>query len=138
MLPNVSSQRPANIVGFLDLSHVIATDMLRLFQRYLGNTGPVRRSVELAARCTFSLEELRYQYPDEIGAFGLSPHQELERLTWLKAPERYPDGFDGKVRTQLELELQLSGQTSGPVVQPTLKGRRHARTCDRRLTRNHP
>ena len=82
-------------------------EMTRLFKRYLGDTRPVSRSVELAARCAFSLEELRYQYPDEIGASGLSPQQELERLTWLKAPDRYPDGIDGKVRAQLEHELKL-------------------------------
>ncbi|MEO7679477.1 MAG: error-prone DNA polymerase, partial [Sphingomonas sp.] len=75
--------------------------------RYLGDVTPVARSVELAARCTFSLDELKYQYPDEIGDAGRTPQQELERLTWEKAPTRYPDGVDDKVRTQLEHELKL-------------------------------
>jgi error-prone DNA polymerase len=83
------------------------SEMERLFRRYLGDIAPVARSVEVAARCTFSLEELKYQYPDEIRAPGRTPQQELERLTWEKAPERYPDGIEGKVREQLEHELKL-------------------------------
>ena len=84
-----------------------ASEMDRLFRRYLGDIAPVARSVEVAARCTFSLEELKYQYPDEIRVPGRTPQQELERLTWEKAPERYPDGIEGKVREQLEHELKL-------------------------------
>jgi len=83
------------------------SEMERLFRRYLGDIAPVARSVEVAARCTFSLEELKYQYPDEIRVPGRTPQQELERLTWEKAPERYPDGIEGKVREQLEHELKL-------------------------------
>jgi error-prone DNA polymerase len=92
---------------FADRHLATAQEMERLFRRYLGDTTPVARSVELAARCTFSLDELKYQYPDEIGDAGRTPQQELERLTWEKAPVRYPDGIDGKVRTQLEHELNL-------------------------------
>jgi error-prone DNA polymerase len=83
------------------------SEMERLFRRYLGDIAPVARSVEVAARCTFGLEELKYQYPDEIRVPGRTPQQELERLTWKKAPERYPDGIEGKVREQLEHELKL-------------------------------
>ncbi|GAA0294544.1 error-prone DNA polymerase [Sphingomonas oligophenolica] len=82
-------------------------EMERLFRRYLKDASPVGRSVELAARCTFSLEELRYQYPDEIRVPGRTPQEELERLTWEKAPERYPEGIEGKVREQLVHELRL-------------------------------
>jgi error-prone DNA polymerase len=85
-------------------------EMERLFRRYLKDPSPVWRSVELAARCTFSLDELKYQYPDEIRVAGRTPQEELERLTWEKAPERYPDGIEGKVREQLEHELRLIAQ----------------------------
>jgi len=85
-------------------------EMERLFRRYLKDPSPVWRSVELAARCTFSLDELKYQYPDEIRVPGRTPQEELERLTWEKAPERYPDGIEGKVREQLEHELRLIAQ----------------------------
>ncbi|QNA85426.1 DNA polymerase III subunit alpha [Sphingomonas sp. So64.6b] len=92
---------------FADRHLKTGAEMERLFRRYLKDTSPVARSVELAARCTFSLDELKYQYPDEIGDAGRTPQQELERLTWEKAPDRYPDGIEGKVRSQLEHELKL-------------------------------
>src|SRR3546814_16663676 len=84
--------------------------MERLFRRYLKDASPVARTVEFAGRCTFSLDELKYQYPDEIGDAARKPQQELERLTWEKAPLRYPEGIDGKVRAQLEHELELIGE----------------------------
>jgi error-prone DNA polymerase len=82
-------------------------EMARLFRRYLKDTSPVARTLDIAARCTFSLAELRYQYPDEINLPGRTPQEELERLTWKMAPTRYPDGLDDKVRTQLLHELRL-------------------------------
>ena len=84
--------------------------MERLFRRYLKDSSPVARTVDFAARCTFSLEELRYQYPDEIQVPGRTPQEELERLTWEKAPVRYPEGVSTEVRTQLEHELRLIGE----------------------------
>ncbi|MEI4507436.1 error-prone DNA polymerase [Sphingopyxis sp. CCNWLW253] len=95
---------------FADRHLKSAAEMERLFRRYLKDSSPVARTVEFADRCTFSLEELRYQYPDEIRVPGRTPQQELERLTWEKAPVRYPEGIDGKVRTQLEHELRLIGE----------------------------
>jgi error-prone DNA polymerase len=92
---------------FADRHLKTATEMERLFRRYLKDTSPVARTVEFAKRCTFSLDQLKYQYPDEIGDASRTPQHELERLTWEKAPSRYPDGLDGKVRQQLEHELRL-------------------------------
>ena len=83
------------------------SEMVRLFERYLGSTDCVARTAEIAASCTFSLNELGYQYPDEVSDPARTPQQELERLTWEKAPARYPDGIDNKVRAQLEHELRL-------------------------------
>ncbi|MEJ5976655.1 error-prone DNA polymerase [Novosphingobium sp. PS1R-30] len=87
-----------------------ATEMMRLFARYLKDTGPVERTVVFAERCRFGLQELRYQYPDEIRVPGRTPQQELERLTWEKAPDRYPEGLDDRIRAQLEHELRLIGE----------------------------
>ena len=92
---------------FADRHLKTGQEMQRLFLRYLKDASPVARTLELARRCTFSLDELRYQYPDEIRTPGRTPQEELERLTWEKAPERYPEGLDGKVRDQLEHELRL-------------------------------
>lgn len=87
-----------------------AAEMERLFARYLGDTGPVARSVEIARACTFDLGQLTYTYPDEIGDSGRTPQQELERLTWAKAPDRYPGGLTDKVHRQLNHELRLIGE----------------------------
>ena len=92
---------------FADRHLKSAEEMERLFQRYLGDAGPVHRSVAIARACRFRLSDLEYCYPDEVGPSGLSPQQELERLTWEKAPDRYPDGVPDKVRAQLEHELRL-------------------------------
>jgi error-prone DNA polymerase len=75
---------------FADRHLKTATEMERLFRRYLKDASPVARTVEFAARCTFSLDELKYQYPDEIQVPGRTPQQELERLTWEKAPNATP------------------------------------------------
>ena len=83
------------------------SEMVRLFERYLGSADPVARTADIAAKCTFSLEELRYQYPDEIKTPGRTPQQELEHLAWTKAPERYPGGLDDRVLQQLQHELRL-------------------------------
>ncbi len=67
----------------------------------------VSRTVELADRCTFSLNELRYEYPEELCPIGLTPIEHLSRLVWQGAQERYPDGIPDKVRGMLEYELKL-------------------------------
>jgi error-prone DNA polymerase len=87
-----------------------AEEIERQFLRFLGDAAPVARSLEVAERCRFSLEELRYQYPEEVRTPGRTPQQELEHLTWEMAPGRYPDGVDDKVRDQLEHELRLIAQ----------------------------
>ena len=83
-----------------------AAEMERLFARYLGDTRPVARSVEVAARCRFSLEELAYQYPEEAIP-GETPQQTLERLARAALPGRYPNGVPEKVRIQCEAELAI-------------------------------
>ncbi|MGE3066005.1 MAG: error-prone DNA polymerase [Variibacter sp.] len=65
------------------------------------------RTIEIAARCRFSLDELRYEYPVELTTEGRTPQQELEHLTWIGARERYPDGVPDKVRANLVHELAL-------------------------------
>ena len=67
----------------------------------------VRRAVEIANRCTFSLDELRYEYPEELAPPGETPVQYLRRLTWQGARKRYSERIPEKVRHQLEHELQL-------------------------------
>jgi error-prone DNA polymerase len=68
----------------------------------------VRRAVEVARRAAaFSLDELRYQYPDEICPPARSPIEHLADLTWAGAGERYPQGVSDRVREQILHELKL-------------------------------
>jgi error-prone DNA polymerase len=80
-------------------------EMRRLFSGY---EGAVERSVEIAARASaFSLDELRYEYPDETVPPGSTPMRHLIELAWSGAAERYPGGIPAKVRSQMEHELGL-------------------------------
>ena len=67
----------------------------------------LRRTLEIADRCTFSLDELRYEYPEELAPPGQTPGEHLARLTWAGARRRYPGGMPEKIRALLEHELQL-------------------------------
>ena len=67
-------------------------------------------AVEIAERCRFSLDELRYEYPDEVIGEGRTPQRELEILTWEGAARRYPEGVPSRVRATLEHELALIGE----------------------------
>jgi error-prone DNA polymerase len=82
-------------------------EMARLFADH---PDALARTVEIAGRCRFSLDELRYEYPHELTEEGRTPQEELVRLTWQGAAERYPGGIPEKVRAQIEHELALIGQ----------------------------
>lgn len=70
----------------------------------------VARTIEIVDRCQFSLDELRYDYPEELCPRGLTPIQHLINLTWRGAKDRYPRGVPDKVRRLLEHELTLIGE----------------------------
>jgi error-prone DNA polymerase len=67
-------------------------------------------AMPMAEACTFSLDELKYEYPDEPVPKGTSPQKHLEALTWAGAKERYPEGLPDKVRANLVKELALIGK----------------------------
>ena len=79
-------------------------EMARLFGRY---PKALARTIEIAQRCCFSLDELAYQYPQEATIPGMTAQQVLETLTWEGAAKRYPDGVPDKVAANLKHELQL-------------------------------
>jgi len=64
-------------------------------------------TLERAARCTFSLDELRYEYPLEIVPEGHTPTSWLRRLTEEGAVRRFPGGVPPAVRATIEHELAL-------------------------------
>jgi len=78
-------------------------EMLHLFK---GCEGAVHRAGEVAARCRFSLDELRYEYPSEI-ANGETPAQRLARLSRAGLREHYPAGAPARVEKMLAHELAL-------------------------------
>ncbi|WP_186392349.1 MULTISPECIES: error-prone DNA polymerase [unclassified Pannonibacter] len=79
--------------------------MARLFTRY---PAALRRTLEIAARCAFSLDDLSYQYPEEVSG-GEDAQGRLERLVraGLESRERFPDGADADTLSKVERELVL-------------------------------
>ncbi|MEM1381091.1 MAG: error-prone DNA polymerase [Pseudomonadota bacterium] len=63
-------------------------------------------TLKIAEACTFSLDELKYEYPDEVTA-GKDPNERLRTLTERGLEDRYPDGVPLKVRAMIEKELGL-------------------------------
>ena len=81
-------------------------EMNRLFARH---PGAIARTGEIADRCRFSLDELRYQYPHEVRFAGLTAQQTLATTHLGKAPPpAIPAASPSKVETsQLHHEVDL-------------------------------
>ena len=78
---------------------------LRLGQLY--PPALLEQTLEVAARCRFSLDELRYEYPEEIVPAGHTPASWLRKLVFDGVPERYPAGLPAPVAAQVERELAI-------------------------------
>ncbi|HTJ95712.1 MAG TPA: error-prone DNA polymerase [Pararobbsia sp.] len=61
----------------------------------------------IASRCQFSLDSLRYEYPDELVPPGKTPAQHLRDLVMEGSKVRWPDGLTPKRSAQVEHELAL-------------------------------
>ncbi len=79
-------------------------EMARLFAGY---EDALAETVRLAGRLAFSLDELRYEYPEESAGRSATPQEELERLSWIGARHRYGRNVPEKVRRQIEHELRI-------------------------------
>jgi len=79
-------------------------EMQALFARWPHAIAAAR---EVADACTFSLDELRYEYPEEIFPGGQTPQEHLVEETWKGAEWRYPNGLPDAVAQTLERELVL-------------------------------
>jgi len=79
-------------------------EMQRLFARWPHAIAAARA---VADACDFSLEELKYEYPEEIYPDRMTPQEYLESETWAGAERRYPEGTPEVVRETLERELAL-------------------------------
>ena len=81
---------------------------LRLAQTFPADL--LAETLNVADRCSFSLDELKYQYPDEVVPAGETPTSYLRRITYEGAGRRWPEGVPAKVEAQIEHELQLIGE----------------------------
>ena len=81
--------------------------MIRLFDRWPHAIAATR---EVADACDFSLDELAYEYPEEIYPDGQAPQQYLTSETWKGAAWRYPGGVPETLRETIERELALIGK----------------------------
>jgi len=79
-------------------------EMARLFR---ARPDALLRTLEIVDSCSFSLQELKYEYPAEPVPEGLTPQQHLEELTWQGAARRYPDGIPEDVLIQIKKEFAL-------------------------------
>jgi error-prone DNA polymerase len=79
-------------------------EMQRLFARW---PHAITAARAVADRCQFTLDELRYEYPEEIYPDGQTPQQFLEMEVWAGAGRRYPEGLPETVCATLERELAL-------------------------------
>jgi len=74
----------------------------RLYPREL-----LQETVAVAAQCTFSLDELRYEYPRELVPAGESAASHLRKLTEAGARWRWSGGVPERERAAIEHELAL-------------------------------
>jgi error-prone DNA polymerase len=81
-----------------------AADMARLFRDY---PDAIEETLRFADRISFSLDQLKYQYPDEPVPPGKTADQHLRDLTYAGVDHYFPKGIDGKLRGTIEKELDL-------------------------------
>ena len=107
VLTAVRLGRSVAACGFALQPH--AEKRLRPRSRLAGLYPPalLEATLQVAARCTFSLNEIKYRYPLETVQPGMTASQTLACLTWEGARVRYPDGVPEAVATQVEKELAL-------------------------------
>jgi len=82
-------------------------EMARLFRGY---PEAIAETLHFAEHIAFSLDQVRYNYPDEPVPEGKTPDQHLADLTWKGAGWRYPGGIPDRVRATLHKELALIAQ----------------------------
>ncbi len=82
-------------------------EMQRLFRQY---PRAIYRTQEIADACRFSLDELKYVYPEEITSEGRTPMEELINLTWKGARERFNNKIPKKIKDTIEMELEFIGR----------------------------
>lgn len=81
-----------------------AAEMNRLFRHYpqaIANTSVI------ANACNFSLDSLKYVYPEELTTEGRTPQEELTFLAWQGAREKFGEQIPEKIGSAIEYELKF-------------------------------
>ena len=90
-------------------------------ERYLRPIGRIAKfhtaammvaTLDVASRCAFSLDEIRYEYPEELVPAGETPTTHLRALTFEGLAARYPQGAPASVVQTVEHELALIRELS--------------------------
>ncbi|MGD8570301.1 MAG: error-prone DNA polymerase [Gammaproteobacteria bacterium] len=74
----------------------------KIYPRHL-----LEETIRIADRCRFSLDELRYEYPEELVPPGHTAQSWLRHLTQQGMQRRWPQGAPDKVKNAIEHELAL-------------------------------
>ncbi|HVG14296.1 MAG TPA: error-prone DNA polymerase, partial [Chitinophagaceae bacterium] len=79
-------------------------EIARLFLHY---PEAIERTTEIAEACKFSLDELKYEYPEEVTTGGRSPLQEVEHLAWKGAKDFFGEPIPKKISNAIIHELRF-------------------------------
>lgn len=82
-------------------------EMFRLFRHY---PEAIRNAEEIAEACRFSLDELNYEYPEEITSEGRTPQEELTVLAWQGAKQHFGEVIPAKTIAAINHELSFIEQ----------------------------
>jgi error-prone DNA polymerase len=70
----------------------------------------VAESLRFLEGVSFSMDQLRYEYPEEVAEGYSDPQEALVALSWKGAHDRYPEGIPDKVSAALKRELEIVGR----------------------------
>ena len=84
-----------------------AQEMERLFRQY---PDAINRTREIVSACKFSLDILKYEYPEEITTDGRTPIEELEFLAWQGARNEFGENIPAKISEAIRYELRFIKQ----------------------------
>ncbi|RXK85946.1 error-prone DNA polymerase [Filimonas effusa] len=81
-----------------------AEEMNRLFRHY---PQAITNATAIANACNFSLDSLKYVYPEELTTEGRTPQQELTFLAWQGAREKFGEHIPEKISSAINYELRF-------------------------------
>lgn len=84
-------------------------EMQRLFMKY---PDAIRQTQAIAEACTFSLDQLKYQYPKEITTDGRTPQEELTLFAWQGARQIFGENIPEKIKANIAYELSFIEQVN--------------------------